>query len=83
MTAANAYRYHPTIFPHDRVKRLNLESEADGEMLLERLRGIYSDHRDDLNDATLWKVSTSSSVAQVSPRWLSELASTAVDNDSN
>ena len=57
---------HPEVPPRRRILRFRLESEAGGDTVLERLCDTYPDQRDDLKDATLWKVSRST-VAQLPP----------------
>jgi len=57
---------HPEISPEERIELFRLDSDDDGDTLVERLCGHYLDHRDDLKDATLWKASRST-VVQLPP----------------
>ena len=70
MTTTYAYYLvaypHPKIPRRKRIKRFKVDSEGDGKVLLGLLKDAYPDHRDDLKNATLWKVSRSS-VARLSP----------------
>jgi len=50
---------HPEVSRHKLIKRLRCGSDDDGDTLIDRLCDIYPGHRDDLKEATLWKVSRS------------------------
>ena len=67
MTSTYIVAYpHPTIPPRKRVQPLKLDLDARGEDLLMLLKDKFPDHRDDLEDATLWKAGRST-VAQLPP----------------
>ena len=50
---------HPEVPPSKRIQQLTLDSKADWDAVIEWLRNTYPNHQDDLEDATLWKVSRS------------------------
>lgn len=47
---------HPHIRAVERIRAITVKPGARGEDLLDQLRNKYSDYRDDLKYATLWKV---------------------------
>ena len=53
---------HPEVPPPSRLLWVRLDSDADGNTVLERLRDAYSGQRDYLKGVTIWKASRSIAV---------------------